>query len=369
LLNHVRPRLLPLVLAVVFIPAPFTAVLRGQDAKAIDDQTIVDGVNARLFADPTLKTRDIRVSSRDSVVTLQGSVISRNEEAAADRIASTEPGVTKVVDSLAVTDDSRPATVAVPSKPEADTAPGAVPISQTEPMPKRVRWQGKVYDVVGEEGQNYILKLEPESTAPGAVSVPQTKTRPERVMDKQGRTYQVVGQQGSNYVLKPEPEPTATSAESTNPYAGMGEDISKGAALDWRMRQQQAESADVKAQETQLRLANEKELRALYDKYASETDPGRRADIENQIRVLRGIISGAPTEEAGSGTVDVSAEPPSAEIYVDGQFVGNSPAALNLSVGPHTIQLKAPGRKIWERKFRVLKDSHLTLKGTLEKEG
>lgn len=126
--------------------------------------------------------------------------------------------------------------------------------------------------------------------------------------------------------------------------------------------------SDLKAQETQLSLANQKELRALYDKYASETDPGKRVEIENQIRVLRGIISGAPTEAAGSGTVDVSAEPPSAEIYVDGQFVGNSPAALTLSVGPHTVQLRARGHKIWERKFGVLKDSHLTLKGTLEKE-
>lgn len=245
MVNDMRPRLLLVALATVFAPALMGAVVRGQEVKTVDDGTIVDGINARLFADPTLKTRDIRVSSQDSIVTLKGSVVSRGEKSTADRIASTEPGVSKVVDSLAVTDDSRSATAAVPSKPEADTAPGAVPISQTKPMPKRVRWQGKVYDVVGKEGQNYILKPAPAPTAPGAVSVPQTKTRPERVMDKQGRTYQVVGQQGSNYVLKPEPEPTATSAEPANPYAGMGEDISKGAALDWRIRQQQAEAADL----------------------------------------------------------------------------------------------------------------------------
>src|SRR5579864_1085680 len=87
--------------------------LRAQQSAAGDqtnsqsnDQTIVDNINAKLFADSTLKTRDIRVSSQNAIVTLQGSVATRLEKSAVDRIASTEPGVQKVVDSLSVTDQT-----------------------------------------------------------------------------------------------------------------------------------------------------------------------------------------------------------------------------------------------------------------------
>src|SRR5579863_7742532 len=72
-----------------------------------NDQTIVDDINARLFADSTLKMRDIRVSSQNAIVTLQGSVATRLEKSAVDRIASTEPGVQKVVDSLSITSESQ----------------------------------------------------------------------------------------------------------------------------------------------------------------------------------------------------------------------------------------------------------------------
>ena len=74
-----------------------------------NDETIVEDINAKLFADSTLKTRDIRVSSQNAVVTLQGSVATRLEKSAVDRIAATEPGVQKVVDSLSITNETQQA--------------------------------------------------------------------------------------------------------------------------------------------------------------------------------------------------------------------------------------------------------------------
>jgi hypothetical protein len=57
--------------------------------------------------------------------------------------------------------------------------------------------------------------------------------------------------------------------------------------------------------------------------------------------------------------------PDGAEVYVDGKFVGDAPETLKLSVGPHSIVLKAEGRKDWERSIEILKDSQLNLKGQL----
>jgi hypothetical protein len=74
-----------------------------QDAQnSPDDNAITTSIQAKLFQDPSLKTQDIRVSTQDGVVTLTGNVDSQDQQAAVDRIASMEPGVVKVIDSLSV---------------------------------------------------------------------------------------------------------------------------------------------------------------------------------------------------------------------------------------------------------------------------
>jgi S1-C subfamily serine protease len=72
--------------------------------------------------------------------------------------------------------------------------------------------------------------------------------------------------------------------------------------------------------------------------------------------------------QPGTGTVSISSDPPGADITVDGKFVGNTPSTLMLSAGPHAVEVKAPGRRAWERKLEVLKESQVTLKASLEPE-
>lgn len=66
------------------------------------------------------------------------------------------------------------------------------------------------------------------------------------------------------------------------------------------------------------------------------------------------------------GTVSISSDPDGAEIFVDDKFLGNAPATLKLSAGPHTILLKFPGHAEWRRTLEVLKSSKTTLKATLD---
>jgi hypothetical protein len=75
---------------------------QGQAPQQISDQSIVDDLNAKLFADSALKTQDIRVSCQQGVVVLRGTVDTQLEKSAVDRIASYEPGVVRVIDSLAL---------------------------------------------------------------------------------------------------------------------------------------------------------------------------------------------------------------------------------------------------------------------------
>jgi hypothetical protein len=54
-----------------------------------------------------------------------------------------------------------------------------------------------------------------------------------------------------------------------------------------------------------------------------------------------------------------------AEIYVDGDFVGNTPSALSLNAGAHRVEVKAANGASWQRDFHVLNDSEITIKATL----
>jgi hypothetical protein len=66
------------------------------------EQTIVSDINAKLWQDQTLKTLDIRVTSKNGVVTLAGAVNTELEKAAAERLAKSENGLQQVTNQLTV---------------------------------------------------------------------------------------------------------------------------------------------------------------------------------------------------------------------------------------------------------------------------
>jgi serine protease Do len=68
----------------------------------------------------------------------------------------------------------------------------------------------------------------------------------------------------------------------------------------------------------------------------------------------------------GTGTVNVTSDPDGADVFLDGNFIGNTPATLKLSVGVHSIRLKSPGRADWERAVNVQQDSQVSLKAILK---
>lgn len=97
----------------------FSAGLLGASARAQSspDKAIVTTIQTKLFADSILKTRDIRVACQDGVVTLTGSVHTELERAAVERIASQEPGVRQVIDSLAISEASGSQAAPAPASP------------------------------------------------------------------------------------------------------------------------------------------------------------------------------------------------------------------------------------------------------------
>jgi hypothetical protein len=66
-------------------------------------------------------------------------------------------------------------------------------------------------------------------------------------------------------------------------------------------------------------------------------------------------------------TVNVKTTPDGADVYVDGQFYGNSPATLKLKPGKHTVGVKMSGYKDWSREVATDAGSDAHLTATLEK--
>ena len=109
-----------------------------KSASTPDDKAITTEIQAQLFQDPVLKTRDVRVVSQKGAVVLTGAVGTELEKSAALRIAQKTPGVQQVIDQLTVGD----ATVAALNTPDvpapaSETAPPPAPVAhRRRPAPK-----------------------------------------------------------------------------------------------------------------------------------------------------------------------------------------------------------------------------------------
>ena len=62
-----------------------------------------------------------------------------------------------------------------------------------------------------------------------------------------------------------------------------------------------------------------------------------------------------------TGVLILSSEIAGAEIYIDGKFVGDTPATVSLASGTHQITIKSTGKKDWSREIEVMKGSQVTL--------
>jgi hypothetical protein len=82
--------------------------------------------------------------------------------------------------------------------------------------------------------------------------------------------------------------------------------------------------------------------------------------------------SGKPPVATGQaevkGVVQVSSNPPGADIELDGSFVGNAPATLKLAPGKHTIRVTLTGHKEWKREIDVQANSEVQLVANLAKQ-
>jgi len=69
--------------------------------------------------------------------------------------------------------------------------------------------------------------------------------------------------------------------------------------------------------------------------------------LQPQATAVAASVADPPT------SVSISSTPPSADVEVDGKFVGNTPSSVGLSAGEHAVRITKKGFKPWERKLTV----------------
>ena len=87
------------------------------------------------------------------------------------------------------------------------------------------------------------------------------------------------------------------------------------------------------------------------------------ASSEQSGAMMKASLEAAHT---AASTVSFSSEPNGADIYIDGKFVGQTPATISVQPGSHVVVVKATGRKNWQRDLEVLRDSQVALRPVLE---
>jgi hypothetical protein len=88
-----------------------------KNTSAPNDEAVVAAIQSKLYQDPVLKTRDVRVVSQQGVVVLSGTVGSDQEKTAIEQFAHSTDGVKQVIDELAVNAPEQAAAEA-PAQPE-----------------------------------------------------------------------------------------------------------------------------------------------------------------------------------------------------------------------------------------------------------
>jgi hypothetical protein len=105
-------------------------------------------------------------------------------------------------------------------------------------------------------------------------------------------------------------------------------------------------------------------------------EPSAEPSVKRAVQVERsgdaGSNRGAQGDQSGPlsnvAKVMVSSEPSGADIYVDENFMGNTPSLLQLEAGSHAIRIEAKGRKTWSRALSLTAGGKVTVQAALDAE-
>jgi hypothetical protein len=86
--------------------------------------------------------------------------------------------------------------------------------------------------------------------------------------------------------------------------------------------------------------------------YINGDTPLQKAEFLPKEESKPAVVEAAAAPSAQS-VLDISSTPAGADIEIDGNFAGNTPSAINVTTGEHSVKITKRGFQSWERKLQV----------------
>ena len=178
---------------------------------------------------------------------------------------------------------------------------------------------------------------------------------------------------------------TREAAEAGSPLAqnqmgaccqkGIGMPIDYVQAYKWydlAASQDDEHAADIRVSLAKVESMLSKEQVSEAQRLALEFRPGAKSSSEpsavSEQATPAGLsnTNGPHLPEAPVGILTLKANQEDCEIFVDGKFVGNSPAKLKLTDGAHVVEVKKKGYQSYRRELEIGAGSELSLNVSLD---
>ena len=125
------------------------------------------------------------------------------------------------------------------------------------------------------------------------------------------------------------------------------------------------EAAPAPAAQVELKPGmNGEEVQALLGKPRRTVQFGTRVWLSYPgliVLLEEGQLRSVDSSGQPPAQVQVRSEPDGGEIYLDGRFVGSTPATLEVPAGPHTVSVRWRGQPEWKRELEALAGSQVSL--------
>jgi hypothetical protein len=91
--------------------------------------------------------------------------------------------------------------------------------------------------------------------------------------------------------------------------------------------------------------------------------------LENPVAASTVQASEAPPPSVAASASDVAIKstPESADITIDGKYMGSTPSNIPLAAGEHQVEIAKSGFKVWKRDVTLVSGGQITLDVTLDK--
>lgn len=154
-----------------------------KSSSAPNDGAIVSSIQSKLYQDPVLKTRDIRVVSQKGVVVLSGTVGSDQEKASAEQLAQGADGVKQVIDELQVNPPQN-ASAVPPEQPQPRASRRhSRSVAENQPPPETPAQAQQAAPVVQAPPLSDQAQNAPPPPQPVTITIPAGTVLPIRTVD------------------------------------------------------------------------------------------------------------------------------------------------------------------------------------------